>query len=74
MTPEQWYLELLKKALAFALWPEPPVPIETFDYHRSPFRRKMVFLLSRLLASRRLRLVREYSYGTEQREEGKIWP
>jgi len=74
MTPEQRYLELLKKTLAFALWPEPPVPIETFDYHRSPFRRKMVFLLSRLLASRRLRLVREYSYGTEQREEGKIWP
>ncbi|MBU1156728.1 MAG: TylF/MycF family methyltransferase [Proteobacteria bacterium] len=74
MTPEQRYLELLKKTLAFTLWPEPPVPIETFDYHRSPFKRKMASLLSRLLAHWRLRLVREHSYGNEQREEGKIWP
>ncbi|MBU4566133.1 MAG: TylF/MycF family methyltransferase [Desulfarculus sp.] len=74
MTPEQRYLELLKKALAFTLWPEPPVPIETFDYHRSPIVRRLLSLLSRLLAFRRLHLVKERSYGLEEREEGRIWP
>ena len=67
MTPEQRYLELLKKALAFTLWPDPPVPIETFDYHRSPIVRRLLSLLSRLLALRRLHLVKDRSYGFEER-------
>lgn len=72
--PEKLYLDLLKKTLAFTLWPEPPIPIERFNYLRHPLKRLCVSFLSRILRSRRLQLVRPVSYDAHQREEGKIWP
>ena len=36
---EELYLDLLKKTLCFALWPEPPIPIERFNYKRPPVKR-----------------------------------
>lgn len=34
--PEALYLDLMKKTLSFTLWPEPPIPLETFNYSRPP--------------------------------------
>ena len=35
-SPDARYLELLKKALSFSLWPEPPVPLDRYNYIRRP--------------------------------------
>lgn len=73
-SPEALYLDLTKKALAFALWPEPPTPIEAFNYARPPGKRLAVSFVSRLLRPMRLQLVRYGDAAAEDREEGRIWP
>jgi O-methyltransferase len=72
--PEDLYLDLLKKALAFTLWPEPPVPIETFNYRAGPAVRWLVSNVAGLLRRKQLHLGRRRILTAEQREEGKIWP
>lgn len=72
--PKQLYLGLLKQVLAFNLWQEPPVPLETFNYRRSPFSRGFVYFLSRALALGGLQLVKKKVVSPQQREEGSIWP
>jgi O-methyltransferase len=71
---EDRYLDLMKKTLAFALWPEPPIPIETFNDRRPPLKRTLVSAVSRVLKSRQLRLVKERGVTVEDREAGRIWP
>lgn len=73
-SPQQLYLDLLKKALSFALWDEPPVPAEAFSYRRGPLRRKALRLASKALARSRYRLVEERGFSRQQREDGMIWP
>jgi len=34
LKPEQLYLDLMKKTLSFSLWPEPPIPVDMFEYKR----------------------------------------
>ena len=69
------YLELIKKTLSFTLWPEPPIPIETFGYQRPPLlQRQVVSLISRILNFGGYHLVQQTAPTTEAREEGRIWP
>lgn len=81
MTPEELYLDLLKKTLAFTLWPEPPMRIDAFNYLRPRWKRKLVSLVSNVLASKNIALVKEFRPFTgghpvtqEQRESGMIFP
>ena len=72
--PKQLYLSLLKQALSFNLWQEPPVTLETFNYRRSSFRRGLISLVSGILALGRMQLVKKQNVSKTQREEGHIWP
>ena len=56
--PEVLYLELIKRALSFTLWPEPPMPVETFNYLRPAHIRWPLQLASSILKRTRLQLVR----------------
>ena len=68
------YLELLKKTLTFALWPEPPAPISTFNSGRSPLKRALVSLVSRMCSGTQYQIVRYRNFSESQRTEGQIWP
>lgn len=72
--PEDLYLNLLKRALSFTLWQEPPIPLDTFNYQRSPLKRLVISSISRILRYKHYRLVIQRDFSTDQREEGKIWP
>ena len=72
--PEDLYLDLLKHTLSFTLWPEPLIPIDTFNYRRSLFKKLVVSFISRILKSKQLQLVQQKAFTPDQREEGMIWP
>lgn len=72
--PKELYLSLLKKTLAFTLWPEPPIPIETFNDYRKPLVKRFVLLISGLLKKRGFQLVKQSNYTDHQKENGMIWP
>jgi len=71
--PANLYVELIKKTLAFLLWPEPPTPLTTYNYQRGVLKRAAVSLVSRLLKIKNLQIVRDYAYSEDQRIEGRIW-
>jgi O-methyltransferase len=73
-TPEELYLDLLKKTLSFTLWPEPPIPIESFTYAKYFPIRLAASFISRILKLMHLQLVVPKAPTAEQREEGMIWP
>jgi len=54
MIPIQLYLDLLKKTVAFSLWEQPPIPIMTLNYTRSPLRARIFSTLDKLLAKKRM--------------------
>ena len=68
------YLDLLRDSLSFSLWEEPPVPIEAFNFQRSPAKRWLVTALSRAAAAFGVQLVRPSGVSAEKREEGRYWP
>jgi O-methyltransferase len=68
------YLALMKNALSFALWPEPPVPVETFNYLRPPVKRFLLSLASRFLRIWHLQLVQDRRVTMAMRREGRLWP
>ena len=72
--PEDLYLDLLKKALSFSLWPEPPVPVDTYNYLRPPLKRLLVSSVSWAFRSKKVQLVSHRGVTADQREEGKMWP
>ena len=72
--PEKLYLDLLKKALSFSLWPEPPIPITLFNETRSPLKRAAVSWVSRALEARDLGLVKHRNVTGQQRSNGQFWP
>ena len=72
--PEDLYLELMKSTLTFALWPEPPIRIETFNYMRPRFRRLFVSAIARIFSFKDYHIYREVTFRTDQIEEGKVWP
>ncbi len=73
-TPGNLYLDLLKKTLSFSLWDEPPIPLETLNYARSPVARGAVSLVSKTLALARYQIVRDRAFTRQNREDGMIWP
>ncbi len=72
--PELLYLDLMKKTLSFALWPEPPTPITTFNYQRSPARRFLVAAIARVLEKGKLQIVKQRNISESKRREGQVWP
>jgi len=72
--PEDLYLELMKKALTCTLWPELPIPLDTFNYVRPPLKRFAISCISRILRSKKLQIVQARNYTADEREEGKAWP
>lgn len=68
------YLDLIKKTLSFTLWPEPGIPLETFNYKKSTAKRFFIHNLTKLLRHFRLQLIELVSYQEKDREEGIIWP
>src|SRR5580765_5557069 len=72
--PDQLYLDLVKRAVAFALWDEPPAPISMVRYRRSFLKRQMVSALTKLAASRKWQIVEHRGYSAAERQEGQLWP
>lgn len=72
--PELLYLDLMKKTLSFTLWPEPPVPITTFNDGRSPTKRFLVSAISQILDKTKFQIVQRRDFSESQRTEGEIWP
>lgn len=68
------YLDLIKSTLNFALWPEPPVPIEAFMYRKSAYKRLLIAVSSRLLDLKNLQLFEKRNLRADARDEGRFWP
>ena len=68
------YLDLIKKTLSFTLWPEPGIPLETFNYKRSTAKRYFIHNLTKILRRFKLQIVEIANYKEKDREEGIIWP
>ena len=72
--PRDLYLDLIKKTLSYALWPEPPLPIGSRSV-RGPYRVTRAFgRLSRLLGGLGIQVVRTRTIAPEQRLSGGFWP
>ena len=71
---EDLYLELIKRTLAFTLWPEPPIPIDASHYGRHFLKRLVFSTASRIFRFGGFQLSRPPVIATHDREEGIIWP
>lgn len=72
--PTELYIDLIKKAVAFSLWAEPPMPIENLSY-MMPFHRKLlVRTLAGVFRLVGLQVVRDRKIDTHRREQGNYWP
>jgi hypothetical protein len=72
--PEELYLDLMKKTLSFALWPEPPIPIDMFEYKRFRPATRLLSWISHLLELGHLQLVKQRPVSLHDREEGGVLP
>lgn len=72
--PEMLYLDLMKKALSFVLWPEPPVPINDFPGSISPIKRFLASAISKIFNKGRFQIVVNRNISLAQRIEGRAWP
>jgi hypothetical protein len=68
------YLDLMKRTLSYALWPEPGVPVETFNHRSALLKKPLVAATARVLRAAGLQLVRLPRYSDEDRRAGKIHP
>jgi O-methyltransferase len=68
------YLDLLKRALTYSLWDEPPAPIARARYQRGLFKGALVRLASWLAARRGWQIVERRPNTEEQRQTGQLWP
>jgi len=73
-TPEQLYIELMKKTLTFTLWPEPSIPVESSLHKRSRFSQRFFNITAKLLRPLNLQVVKIRDVSESQRIEGEIWP
>lgn len=71
--PELLYLDLMKKALSFTIWPEPPVEIKPLPTHL-PVIKQGISLITGILRSVNLVISRASSVSEADREEGRFWP
>ena len=68
------YLDLMKKTLSYALWPEPGIPVETFNARSALLKRPLFAGVASLLRMADLQLVRMPTYSADDRASGKIHP
>ncbi|MDP3083506.1 MAG: TylF/MycF family methyltransferase [Rubrivivax sp.] len=68
------YLDLMKKTISFALWPDPPVPMVALNDERPPLKRMLVAWVDKWLNKRSLQLVKRPDYSERERLEGRVWP
>ena len=73
-SPDQLYIDLLKKTLTFSLWPEPPMPIGFFSKKKSPRVQKLINGVNNFLGRRGLMLGAVPSHSDDAREGGETWP
>lgn len=71
---EHRYLALLKKTLAFQLWPEPAMPCNLFAEARSPFLRPVFRAAAGLVSLFGKELYQHMPWTEEDRRLGKVWP
>ena len=72
---EQTYLNLMKKTLAFLLWPEPPAPIELlWRSKRAKLERFIIPIISKIFKKFNLQIGKIQNFSSDQRAVGKIWP
>ncbi len=71
---ERLYLDLMKKTISFALWPDPPIPMEALNDDRPPVKRFLVSTVAKVLDKAHLQIVKSQGDTEVQRREGRIWP
>jgi O-methyltransferase len=74
MDSKALYLELLKRTLSYALWPEPPVPVEAYQSRRDHASRLAVGALATVARWANKQLVQTPTYSEEERRDGRVWP
>jgi O-methyltransferase len=73
--PAGLYLDLMKKTLSYALWPEPAVPLESFGHRRSRPRQALIQLVAGAARRMGLELHRPaQAPDPAERDEGTIRP
>jgi O-methyltransferase len=68
------YLDLLRHALTFSLWPEPLCPIEHLNEDRPLLKRAAVRLIAATLRHTGYQLARDPKPTREDRHDGLYWP
>jgi hypothetical protein len=71
--PELLYLDLMKKTLSFTLWPEPPLPITTFNFGRPIVKKFLVSTISGMLDKRKIQIVQKRDLSDSQVTDGLRW-
>ena len=71
--PERLYLDLMKKALSFTIWPEPPKELEPLPRY-GLLKRQSISLFNRILQPANLVICKTSDASKDDREEGKMWP
>lgn len=71
--PRALYLDLLKKSLSFALWPEPARPV-SLAADRPLLKQALVSAVTRIAARFGLQLAKAVPVTDEQRAAGQVWP
>lgn len=72
--PEDLYIDLLKKTLAFQLWPEPPMPVGYFSPRQKSLKERALAKLSRIISRWGYVLAVDKAPTDEARQGGEIWP
>lgn len=74
MEAKKRYIDLMKKALSFTLWTEPPLPIEAYSYKRSALKKAWFSLLTGIFDLFHIRLMKDNRFSQEDITDGKVWP
>jgi O-methyltransferase len=76
--PGDRYIELIKAALQFSLWPQPPRPVASFELLQATPARSLVLRLLRLasrpLETQGLLIAKDVRPDPERLEQGEVWP
>jgi hypothetical protein len=70
----QRYLELLKAALTFTLWPEPLIPIAAQNKDRPFLKRWLVTCVDSMMVRLGLCVCKSREFAMKDRLEGRLWP
>jgi hypothetical protein len=73
MCAKDLYIQLLKAALSYKIYDEPPVPVELHWCRRGWLKRLLTRLVSPALGAMGARLCIDVNYSREELESGTIW-